>query len=323
MIHKKRVLAFIVSVMLLFPFLAVADSGGAVPGGQGGGLLSSIGAFPWWGWALILFSFSIVLGIVAVITGVGGGVLFVPIVSALFPFHFDFVRGAGLLVALCGAISAGPKLLRKGLASMRLGLPMALFGSLGSVIGARVGLALPDRIVQTLLGFAIIAIVGIMIGAGKSEFSEVKRPDSLSRALGIYGIYYEESLSRDVEWAVHRTALGMVVFIFIGFMAGMFGIGAGWANVPALNLLLGAPLKISIATSGFILTTNAAVWLYFANGAILPLIAVPSVAGMMIGTNIGARILPFMKPRLARWIVIGLLLVTGVRYILKGFHLMG
>lgn len=280
---------------------------------------------PWWGWAIILFFFSIALGVIAVITGVGGGVLFVPIVSALFPFSFDFVRGAGLMVALCGAVAAGRKLLRKGLASMRLGFPLALLGSMGSIVGARVGLALPDKTVQTLLGFAVVGIVVIMIIAKKSEYPEVAKSDTLSRVLGIYGIYHEESQDRQVEWKIHRTPIGMVTFIFIGFLAGMFGLGAGWANVPALNLLLGAPLKIAIATSGFILTINdtAAVWVYLSSGAVLPLIAVPSVAGMMIGTSLGARLLPHIKPKVTRWIVIVLLLATGLRYILKGFNILG
>ena len=92
-------------------------------------------ALPWWSWSLILFGFTSVLGVIAVIGGVGGGVLFVPLVSAFFPFHLDFVRGAGLMVALTGALSAGPHLLRSGLASLRLALPFALIGSIGSIAG--------------------------------------------------------------------------------------------------------------------------------------------------------------------------------------------
>ena len=314
---KKRAIAFV--------FLAVCISAGLFAEDGGAGLFGESDSLPWWGWALILFAFTLVLGVVAVITGVGGGVLYVPIVSALFPFHFDFVRGAGLMVALCGAIAAGPNLLKRGLASMRLGMPMALLGSVGSVLGARVGLSLPDRLVQTLLGFAVVFVVLIMAIAKRSEFPEVRKPDRLSKILGIHGVYLEATLNREVDWSIHRTPAGMLLFIFIGFMAGMLGLGAGWASVPALNLLLGAPIKIAIATSGFIMTinTSAAVWIYLNNGAVLPLITVPSVAGMMIGTTIGARLLPYLKPRIARWIVIALLLFTGVRYILKGFSIMG
>jgi hypothetical protein len=281
-------------------------------------------AFPWWGWALLLFAFTLVLGVLAVIGGVGGGVLFVPIVSAIFPFHLDFIRGAGLMVALCGALSAAPRLLKSGLASMRLALPLALLGSVGSILGALVGLALPTRLVQLLLGIAILLIVALMLSARRSTFPEVSEPDPLAQALAIQGVYFEEALDRNVRWTVHRTPVALVVFVIIGFFAGLFGLGAGWANVPALNLLLSAPLKVSVATSGLILAVNdtAAAWVYLNNGGVLALIAVPSVAGMMIGTRVGARLLPKVKPGFVRWVVITILLLAGLRSLLDGVGVM-
>ena len=93
-------------------------------------LAADAGATPWWVWPIALFAVSFALGVVAVLAGVGGGVLFVPIVGGFFPFHLDFVRGAGLLLALSGALSAGPALLRAGFASLRLAMPLALVGSI-------------------------------------------------------------------------------------------------------------------------------------------------------------------------------------------------
>ena len=85
---------------------------------------------PWWFWPLALFLVCFVMGIVAVPAGIGGGTLFVPIVGSFFPFHLDFVRGAGTLVAMASALAAGPMLLRNGMASLRLALPLlgAAFG---------------------------------------------------------------------------------------------------------------------------------------------------------------------------------------------------
>ena len=80
----------------------------------------------WWVWPILLYIVTFVMGIAAVLGGVGGGVLFVPIISGFFPFHLDFVRGAGLLVALAGALAAGPGLLKMNLASLRLAMPVAL-----------------------------------------------------------------------------------------------------------------------------------------------------------------------------------------------------
>jgi uncharacterized membrane protein YfcA len=275
---------------------------------------------PWWGWPLALFVTCFVIGVVAVPAGIGGGTLFVPLIGGFFPFHLDFVRGAGLLVALASALAAAPVLLRSGLASLRLALPLALVASASSVAGAVIGLALPAAAVQIALGVIVLAIVGLMLTAKKSEFPRVAQPDRLSAALHMHGVFVDRASGRQVAWQVHRTPLGLAVFLGIGVLAGMFGIGAGWANVPALNLLMGAPLKVSAGTSGLVLSLvdSSAAWVYVNRGAVLPMIAVPSVLGMMLGARLGARLLGVLDASVIRRLVIVLLAFAGVRALLKG-----
>ncbi len=275
---------------------------------------------PWWFWPLVLFIVTFGIGIVAVLGGVGGGVLFVPIVSGFFPFNLDFVRAAGLLVALSGALAAGPGLLVRNLASLRLAIPVALIASGAAIVGAMIGLTLPRNIVQLLLGLTILFIVALMFFSKRSEFPEVKKPDPLGLALGIYGIYREESTGEVYKWNVHRTHIGLILFVVIGVMAGMFGLGAGWANIPVLNLLMGVPIKIAVATSKFLLsiTDTSAAWIYINSGGIIPLIVIPSLLGIMIGSFIGVRLLAVARPAVVRWIVIVMLLFAGLRAVLKG-----
>jgi uncharacterized membrane protein YfcA len=292
--------------------LALAPAAHAATGAAAG--------WPWWVWPLALFVVCFALGVVAVPAGIGGGTLFVPIVGGFFPFHLDFVRGAGLLVALASALSAGPMLLRGGLGSLRLALPLAVLASASSIVGALVGLALPAPVVQLLLGGVVLGIVGLMLVARKSEFPVVERPDALSQALALHGVFHDRASGRDVHWQVHRTLPGLFTFLGIGVLAGMFGIGAGWANVPALNLLMGAPLKVAAGTSSLVLSLvdSSAAWVYINKGAVLPMIAVPSVVGMMLGARIGARLLGVLKASAIRWMVIGMLLFAGLRALLKG-----
>ena len=280
-------------------------------------------SMPWWGWPLLLFVVTFVLGIVAVLGGVGGGVLFVPIIGGFFPFHIDFVRGAGLLVALAGALAAGPGLLKKGMADLRLALPVALIASSCAIVGAMIGLALPAKVVNIALGGTILGIVAIMLMAKKSEYPDVQKPDNLSTALRISGVYYEPSLGENINWQIHRTPQGLATFIIIGVMAGMFGLGAGWANVPVLNLMMGAPLKVSVATSKFLLsiTDTSAAWIYVNNGAVLPMMVVPSIIGIMLGSIVGVKILAKTKPAAIRYMVIGLLSFAGLRALLKGLEI--
>ena len=274
----------------------------------------------WWVWPIALFAVTFAMGIVAVLAGVGGGVLFVPIVSAFFPFHLDFVRAAGLLLALTGALSAAPALLRAGLASLRLAMPLALIGSITSIVGALVGLALPTEAVQIALGATILAIAALM-WRSPARGSEAPAGDALGTALRMNGIYHDAALGRDVEWRVQRTPAAFVVFAGIGLLAGMFGLGAGWANVPAFNLLMGAPLKLAVGSSGLLLSVvdTSAAWVYLNRGAVLPLIVAPSIIGVMLGAKVGARLLLKARPGLVRRIVIALLLISGTRALLKGF----
>lgn len=108
--------------------------------------------------ALLVLCF--LIGTAAVVAGVGGGVMFVPLASALFAIHVDFIRGAGLMVALVGAISAAPALMEKRLSRMRISIPLALAGSVGSIIGARVGLLVPEDSIMLALAILMLAVAG-------------------------------------------------------------------------------------------------------------------------------------------------------------------
>jgi len=282
-------------------------------------------AGPWWVWPLALFLVTFLIGIVAVLAGVGGGVLFVPIVSGLFPFHLDFVRSAGLLLALAGSLSAGPSLLMSGMASLRLALPFALIGSVFSMVGALVSFQVPADVMQAMLGITIMLIVLLMWRAGKSEsyVGDGGKNDRISTALGLAGVYFDPVADRDVDWRVQHTVAGFAAFAIIGLVGGMFGLGAGWANVPALNVLLGVPLKGAVATSNIVMSivNTSAAWIYIERGAVIPMVVVPSLIGVILGARIGARLLHRLHPVVLRRIVIVVLLLAGSRALLKGFGL--
>src|SRR6185436_9955755 len=127
-------------------------------------------------------------------------------------------------------------------------------------------------------------------------------PDALGQALGMHGVYHDPALGRDVHWQVRRTPAAFAAFAGIGLLAGMFGLGAGWANVPAFNLLMGAPLKLSVATSGMLLSVvdTSAAWVYIHRGAVFPMLVVPSLIGVTLGAKLGARLLHVSSASLVR-----------------------
>ncbi len=283
----------------------------------------------WWFWPLFMFVFTLLIGIISPVSGVGGGVLYVPLATVITPFSVDFIRGAGLVMAVTSALSSVPYLIRKGLANIRIFAIIAPVMVITSVVGGWIGLwvtnAYPDGkyVIKVLLGAIILLVFLIMVLSKRVEFPEVKEDerDNISRKLNIWGEYYEPDLDTIVEYTTKNTPMAIVTFAVIGFVAGMFGLGAGWANVPVLNMMMGVPIKVATATSMLIITANApAIGIYMTRGAILPLIVVPSILGITIGARIGAKVAEIIKPKFVRWLVLAILFIAGVLNIIKGLQ---
>jgi hypothetical protein len=277
-------------------------------------------------WLTVLFIFTFLIGIIAPISGVGGGVLFVPLTTAFFPFNIDFVRGAGLAIALTSALSSSPRLISKGLANLKASMVIATVSIMSSIAGSVLGLWITNEIpegkhyITIALGITLFFIFLVMIKSKKVEFPEVDKFDRISIKLDVTGRWYEPSRDEVVEYRLTRFPYSLPAFAGVGIIAGMFGLGAGWANVPVLNLVMGAPLRVAVSTSMLIITLNdsAALWVYIAKGAVLPLIIVPSVMGVTIGARIGAMIAERVRPRIIRLAVLAIMLLAAVLDIQKG-----
>jgi uncharacterized membrane protein YfcA len=279
-------------------------------------------------WIVVLFLFTLTIGIIAPISGVGGGVLFVPIATAFFPFSVDFVRGTGLLMALISSISSSPRLIRAGMANVRFVSPVATVSIITSVLGSLLGLYITNNLergesyITLTLGILLLFIILMMILSRRVEFPEAGKVDPLSRILGLRGEWYEPSMGRVVSYRATNLPWGLLAFGGVGFLAGMFGVGAGWASVPVLNLVMGVPIKAAAATSMAIITVNsaAATWVYLARGALLPLVCVPSVIGIAVGAWIGARIAEISRPRAVRYVVMVILVFAAAVDLTKGLQ---
>jgi uncharacterized membrane protein YfcA len=202
-------------------------------------------------------------------------------------------------------------------------MPLALMGSITSTAGALLGLAMPVHVLQVTLGLLIIVIAALMAFGGRARDAAAPQADALSAALRMHGTYRDRATGEEVAWRVHRTPAALVAFAGIGLMAGMFGLGAGWANVPVLNLLMGAPLKLAVGTSGFVLAVvdSTAAWVYIHRGAMLPMLVVPAVLGVMLGSRVGAKLLFTTSTVTVRRIVVIVMVIAGVRALLRGMGL--
>jgi uncharacterized membrane protein YfcA len=202
-------------------------------------------------------------------------------------------------------------------------MPLALAGSVASFAGAVVGLSLPTDALQTALGVTVIAIA-VLIAFSKDAYGAgVIESDALGAALRMKGEYEDPALGARIDWRTHRTLAGFGAFAAIGFVGGLFGLGAGFANVPALNLLMAAPLKVAVGSSGLVISiiNSSAAWVYIQRGALLPILAVPAILGVMLGSRIGARLLAVTPAETVRRVVVVAMLLAGARALLRGLGL--
>ncbi len=152
------------------------------------------------------------------------------------------------------------------------------------------------------------------------EFPEPKEPDRICKIFSMSGKCYEPSLGSEIHYWTSNTSIALLFFAGVGLIAGMFGLGAGWANVPVLNLVMLLPIRVAVATSMLIilLNTSIASWVYISKNAVIPTITIPAILGMTIGSRIGAELSLRIRPRTIRLAVMFIMLLAAVTNIYKG-----
>ncbi len=281
---------------------------------------------------IVIFSFiiSTLIAVVSVIAGVGGGVIFTPLMLAFTSIDTLIIRSTGLIVAMfSGLISTGP-FMRQGLADIKIvffgAIPIILGGMLGAFSAILLSKYLGvygDALVRLSLGLIMIFIACMFwFGGANREYPVVKTKDFYAQKLRLRNTYWEKSLNKPIRYNLNHVRLGAVLFFFVGFTGGFFGLGGGWAVVPVLNLVMSVPLKISAASSGVLLALGnaAAIWPFINIGALIGIVAAPWMLGQVIGGIIGAHILSNISASFVRNLLIGLLFITSIKLIIRGIE---
>ncbi|MFC1959059.1 sulfite exporter TauE/SafE family protein [Chloroflexota bacterium] len=276
------------------------------------------------------FLLSFIIALVAVMAGIGGGLIFTPIMLAFTPVDTLIVRATGLIVAMfSGLISTGP-FMRRGLANLKICLLCTSVLSVGAFVGAQGAISLADSmgeagdgIVRMALGIIIFLLVLYFLRGGENtEWPEITKVDRFTKWLNLSQPYYEQSLGKVVDYRVTRAGWTLVAMLGVGLLSGFFGLGGGWAAVPALNVIMGVPLKVAAACSGVLLGVGSCtgVWPYLLTGAIIPLFAAPWLVGQVLGGLAGSLLLIRVKATFVRYMLIGILFFSAFSLITKGLY---
>ena len=309
------------SVVLSYVALLLISMGAAAPQ-NGMGLIDVVRLM----FGFFLLSFAI--AVLAVLAGIGGGVIYTPLMMAFTPVNSLIIRATGLIVAMFnGLVSSGP-FMKSGVGNLKLSIICTLGYGLGGFAGAQGAIWLAQRmgvagegIIRVVLG-SIVLVLGIYFlwGGRKTEWAEAKPVDTFSKRLGIQQSYYEPSIKKTVTYEVRLLHWNTIAMVGIGAISGFFGMGAGWAVVPALNLIVGVPLKVAAATSHVIIGMGdcITVWPYMLIGAIIPLFAAPWLVGQVLGGIVGAQALIKARSQAIRFILAGIMVYTSFGLVTDG-----
>jgi uncharacterized protein len=285
------------------------------------------------GWLFAFFVLSLVIALLGVLGGIGGGVMFTPVMLAFTPVDSLIIRGTGLIVAMfSGLISTGP-FMRSGLANMRISVFLCCGFAIGAFTGANGAIlvaqhmgAAGEGFVRLILGVILFTLALYFIFGGKKiEWPQVDKSDKLTDMLQLRQPFYEPSLKKVVDYGLKRSPWALLCIVGVGLLSGFFGLGAGWAIVPAQNLVMGVPLKVAAANSGVLLGMGdcIAVWPYIMMGAIIPIFAAPWLVGQVLGGLLGAIVLIRVKAGFVRYLLIGFMIFSCWGLVTRGLSGLG
>lgn len=246
-------------------------------------------------WIMLLGCASGALG---AITGIGGGVVIVPALTIAFGFDFATSVAASLAAVVATSTAAGSAYVAEGLTNMRLAMTLEVATTLGGITGGFLGLLLPERALSAIFGAAMLA-TALLVSRERTEHGDAM-PDEGTRSTAeipadsgpLDARYRDPDSGSKVVYRVRHVPSGMGASYGAGMASGLLGVGGGFIKVPAMNLLMGVPIKVAAATSNFMIgvTAVSSLLVYLGRGEMHPGITAPLVLGTFFGAVAGTRL---------------------------------
>ena len=267
-----------------------------------------------------LFATSVVAGAAGALLGLGGGILLIPTLTLFYGVDLRYAMGASIVSVIATSSGAAAAYLRTSLSNIRIGLFLSLATVSGALVGAGLAGVVPVRALQLLLGLALGYSAFATLRQLHVEIPESLEADRLALRLGLEGTYYDAPLDREVKYRATRVRQGFAAMFGAGLLSGLLGIGSGAFKVLAMDYFMGLPMKVSTATSNFMIgvTSAATAAVYFARGDIHPLLATPVAIGVLVGAALGTRLMARLRNTTVRKAFLPVLAYLAISMILRG-----
>lgn len=245
---------------------------------------------------IILFLGAISAGLLGSLTGLGGGVIIIPLLTLGFGVPMHYAIGASLISVIGTSSGAAVAFVKEGFTNMRIGMFLEIATTAGAIVGALVsGMLNPNTI--GIIFASILLLTVILNLKGKPDHQEPRIKGSLEDKLKLYGTFPDKGILK--SYSARNTVPGFFMMMFAGAMSGLLGIGSGALKVLAMDNMMRLPFKVSTTTSNFMIgvTAVASSLIYFQRGEIIPVIVAPVLVGVVVGSFIGSKTLMVSKTK--------------------------
>ena len=256
-----------------------------------------------------------VAGVFGSMLGVGGGIIMVPMLSLAFGVPIKVAIATSIVCVIATSSMAQTAFVTRGMTNIRLGMLFEVATAVGAVAGGVTAVLIDGRVLQFCFAALLVYVAGQMNRRG----GEV----TPARTGVLEAAYYDPAARCDVEYGVRRTRLGFLLSLGAGNVSGLLGVGGGAFKVPIMNLVMGVPLKATIATSNLMIGVTAATGaaIFYGRGYMDPYYAVPAALGILAGARLGPRLAVRLSARALGIIFQVVLTVFAVMMLLRGLGL--
>lgn len=270
--------------------------------------------------SLVTFIGAFAAGLLGALTGLGGGVVIIPLLTMLLGVDMHYAIGASLISVIATSSGAAAAYVKEGITNMRIGMFLEVATTLGAVVaGAFLTSYLPKSTLGIIFGL-ILLFSAFMSTRKKVSREEHGPPGKWAARFRLNGSY--PTAGGMSFYTVTHVIGGWVMMFFAGIMSGLLGIGSGALKVLAMDNIMRVPFKVSTTTSNFMIgvTAAASAVIYFQKGYIIPGIAAPVMLGVLLGAMLGAKVLVKAQTQWLRWGFAVVVTVIAVRMIYDGLH---
>jgi uncharacterized membrane protein YfcA len=272
---------------------------------------------------LILFLGALFAGFIGSLTGLGGGVIIVPLLTLGFGVDIRYAIGTSLISVIATSSGAASAYIKEGLLNIRIGMFLEIATTLGAIAGAAIAVFAPTHAIAVIFGLVLI-YSAINSFRKRNDILDASNTSPLKSTRLMKLLRTECTYSNGTEvkyYKLQNVGGGFLVMSLAGILSGLLGIGSGALKVIAMDSIMKIPFKVSTSTSNFMIgvTAAASAGIYLSRGYIDPVLSMPVMAGVLIGSLTGARVLIKSRTKSIRVVFALVIAVLAIEMIYNGF----